>query len=48
MASADAQIRLAIKNLGALTKLTKPLDKLNVTTNKIVEQLEKMDAPSQQ
>ena len=48
MASADAQIRIAIKNLGALTKLTKTLDKLNVTTNKIVEQLEKMDAPSQQ
>ena len=48
MASADAQIRIAIKNLGALTKLTKTLDKLNVTTNKIVQQLEKMDAPSQQ
>ena len=46
--SAQAQIQIAIKNLGALTKLTKTLNKLNVTTNKIVEQLEKMDAPSQQ
>ena len=44
--SAQAQIQIAIKNLGALTKLTKTLDKLNITTNKVLKKLEEMDAPS--
>ena len=46
--SAQAQIQIAIKNLGALTKLTKTLDKLNITTNKVLKKLEEMDAPSRQ
>ena len=46
--SAQAQIQIAIKNLGALTKLTKTLDKLNITTNKVLKKLEEMDEPSRQ
>jgi len=46
--SAQAQIQIAIKNLGALTKLTKTIDKLNITTNKVLKKLEEMDKPSRQ
>ena len=48
MASAEAQIQIAIKNLASLTKLTKTLDKLNITTNKVLDKLEEMDKPSRQ